>query len=391
MLRRSFQGEDLRGYAQTLIAAAGQSDDPYLLLELSLCLLLCYQPESALAVLRQAIGQQQVYQLQRQAGAKGLRLLVIKTAGDLMANTPLECILEDQPVDADVVYVDAQHPLPRDLPEHDLVFVAIAEADPHLAILQRLQQDLTNWPRPVLNVPQAIPGLARPLASQALADIPGLRMPKVGRIGREALQAMADGQGPEAVSTEGLCPSFPWILRPQGTHAGQGLERIADTSALAVYLQRQPAHDFFLAPFVDYASADGLFRKYRIVMVDGRAWPCHMGVSEHWMVHYPYPEMIEHPQRRDEEARFFAGFDQDFGKRHGKALTAIYQRLGLDYVGFDCAETADGELLIFEVANALVIHAMDRRDLFPYKVPQMQQVFAHFAAMLQGRAGTVSS
>ena len=77
LLRRSFQGEDLRGYAQTLITAAGQSDDPYLLLELSLCLLLCYQPGSALAVLQQAISQQQVYQLQRQAGAKGLSLLVV--------------------------------------------------------------------------------------------------------------------------------------------------------------------------------------------------------------------------------------------------------------------------------------------------------------------------
>ncbi len=85
-----------------------------------------------------------------------------------------------------------------------------------------------------------------------------------------------------------------------------------------------------------------------------------------------------------------AHFDNDFAIRHSEALAEVHVRLGLDYVGFDCAETRDGELLIFEVANALVIHAMDDRSLFPYKAAQMQKVFGAFRNMLHRQAGRIA-
>lgn len=85
-----------------------------------------------------------------------------------------------------------------------------------------------------------------------------------------------------------------------------------------------------------------------------------------------------------------ARFDDDFAVRHGEALAEVNVRFGLDYVGFDCAETRDGELLIFEVANALVVHAMDDRSLFPYKAAQMQKVFGAFRDMLHRKAGRIA-
>jgi hypothetical protein len=65
------------------------------------------------------------------------------------------------------------------------------------------------------------------------------------------------------------------------------------------------------------------------------------------------------------------------------ALHAIDQRLGLPYVAIDCAETRTGELLIFEVDNAMVVHAMDPEDLFPYKQPAMRKVFTAFRQLLE--------
>jgi hypothetical protein len=111
-----------------------------------------------------------------------------------------------------------------------------------------------------------------------------------------------------------------------------------------------------------------------------------MGISEHWMVHYPYDEMKAHADRRREEAAMMAGFDDAFAWRHRDALAAIHERFGLDYVGFDCAETRDGQLLIFELANALVVHGIDDPQHFPYKAAQMQKVFAAFRDMLQRMA-----
>jgi hypothetical protein len=60
-------------------------------------------------------------------------------------------------------------------------------------------------------------------------------------------------------------------------------------------------------------------------------------------------------------------------------------------LGIDCAETQDGELLIFEVDSNMVVHAFDPVDVYPYKQPQMQKVFAAFRAMLIKVAHTSSA
>lgn len=81
-----------------------------------------------------------------------------------------------------------------------------------------------------------------------------------------------------------------------------------------------------------------------------------------------------------------ARFEEDFVPRHAQAFRAITERIGLDYVGLDCGETADGNLLIFEVDSDMIVHAMDPVDMFPYKQPQMQKLFTAFRRMLGNAA-----
>ena len=57
-----------------------------------------------------------------------------------------------------------------------------------------------------------------------------------------------------------------------------------------------------------------MFRKYRIALIEGRPFACHMGVSEHWMIHYLNAGMRESAPKRAEEACFMAEFDQDFAQ-----------------------------------------------------------------------------
>lgn len=75
-------------------------------------------------------------------------------------------------------------------------------------------------------------------------------------------------------------------------------------------------------------------------------------------------------------------FDTGFAVRHGAALRLIAERLALDYVVIDCAEMADGKLLVFEADNRGWVHATDPVDVFPYKQASMRKVFAAFRAML---------
>ena len=78
---------------------------------------------------------------------------------------------------------------------------------------------------------------------------------------------------------------------------------------------------------------------------------------------------------------------QDIG-RNADRLEAVAQRSKLDYVCMDCAETRDGELLIFEIDHAMVVHAMDSEALFPYKQGHMLKVRRAFESFLFGLGAT---
>ena len=107
-----------------------------------------------------------------------------------------------------------------------------------------------------------------------------------------------------------------------------------------------------------------------------------MGISDHWMVHYLNAGMTENADKRAEEKKCMEHFDEEFARRHAAALQSINDTIGLDYLGIDCAETADGKLLIFEIDSGIVVHAIDPVDIFLYKQPQMKKVFAAFRQML---------
>jgi glutathione synthase/RimK-type ligase-like ATP-grasp enzyme len=205
-------------------------------------------------------------------------------------------------------------------------------------------------------------------------------MPTSERIDRLTLEGI--GRGELSISTVLEDCRFPIIVRPVGSHAGKGLVKLDHPDGVADYLPAMQEQAFFVTPFIDYRRADGQFRKSRIAVIDGHPFVCHMAISDHWMIHYMNAGMAESAAKRAEEARFMDSFDADFAHRHAAAFAAITARLGLDYYGIDCAETLDGQLLIFEVDTSMIVHAMDPIDVFPYKQPQMRKVFAAFRDML---------
>ena len=184
--------------------------------------------------------------------------------------------------------------------------------------------------------------------------------------------------------------SFPVIVRPRGSHAGKGLAKLGDPAAIEHYLGEHSQESFFISRFVDYRSDGGLFRKYRIVFIDGQPYACHLAISDRWDIWYLNAGMSDSADKRLEEAAFMRTFDSGFAERHRAALAGLSKRIGLDYFTVDCAETKEGSLLVFEADNTAIVHDMDPPDIFPYKVPQMRKVFEAFAAMLHRRAGRAS-
>lgn len=385
LLRLNMAGADLRPILEKLIQQA--TDDPNdscSLMDAALIFQFHGNQELALNLQKEALSLHRLYCLPAKKPVK-LRLLVLMVPGAINANVPIECLLEDSDVELNIYYATGTEIDPAEIPEHDVLFVAICETEANRPILQAWLPLLAQWPRPVLINPLNIERVARDTAADLLSALPDVVMPPTLRLSRSALVQMTVSCAATGQLQPGL--AFPLIVRPLDSHAGNDLYKVDSPAEMIEKLGTMPGGEFFVSPFVDYRSNDGQFRKYRIILIQGQPFACHMGISSHWMIHYLNAGMADSAEKRAEEALFMANFEAGFAKRHANALAAINDRIGLDYLGIDCAETSDGRLLIFEVDHAMVVHAMDSVDLYPYKQPAMQKIFSAFRAMLFKAAG----
>ena len=385
LMRQAFMDIDLRPLGAELLARAqANPDDANAVFDFSTVLQLTGEREAALAVQMEAIRIDPLYSIPSKLPTR-LRLLTIMGPGDLMSNTPIEFLLEDADVALDMLYLTLDTPWPETVPDHDVLLVAIAESEANRDLLPLVAQLVAHWPRPVINRPEHIAVLSRDGVCAALDGVAGMLLPKTIRTDRGSLGALAAGD----IDVTELLPgdAFPLIVRPLGSHAGTDLDKVVDAAELGAYLGRVGGSEFYLSRFIDYSGADGMFRKYRVVLIAGVPYICHFAISKHWMIHYLNAGMAESLEKREQEAACMLHFDDEFATRHRAALAAIHQRIGLEYVGIDCAETADGELLIFEVDNAMIVHGMDPVDMYAYKKPVMQKVFTAFRALLESVRG----
>lgn len=381
LAKMAFLGEDLSSVgAQLLERLSENPNDANALMDMSIVLHFTGNREIALAMQAEALAMQQVFQLRTKDAPAGTRLLALVSDGDLTQNNVLEFLVEGSDIVLEMLYVGPEIPLPATLPEHDVVMVAVGESDRNRPLLQYIADLVQSWTRPLINLPDRIARLSREGACALLTSGTGIVMPITTRIDRQTLQRLA--QGDVALTQLISDGNFPIIVRPVDSHKGMGLKKLDCPLDILEYLSMQLEEDFHLSRFVDYRSEDGLFRKYRIVFIEDKPYVCHMAISESWMVHYMSSGMSNSAEKRNEEARFMEMFDDEFALKHKSALATVAKNLGLKYVGIDCGETPDGDLLIFEVDSSMTIHAMDSVVDYPYKHIQLAKVFNAFRQML---------
>ena len=385
-LRLSIAGIDLLPIALEVKAKLeAEPENADLWMNFAIAMLCLGQRQLGLSIQAQALDMQRAYYIAAARQPAKLRLLLLMAEADLAGNTPIDCLLENSDIDLIYYYVSNESLLLEPIPEHDVLMVGIGESDENLKLLAALAAVLADWPRPVINAPEKIPATGRSRASQLLQSIPGLLISPTQRVSRSDMEQLADGR-----SSLGEGFDFPIILRPVGSHGGHDLDKIDSVQQLSAYLARVEAEMFYLAQFIDYCGQDGLYRKFRLALINGEAFACHMAVSANWMIHYVNAGMYEDADKIAEEADFMEHFPE-FRQRHLAALQAISKLTGLEYLCLDGAETADGRLLVFEIDHAMVVHAMDPIDLFPYKQTHMSKVQHAFRDMLFRSAGNPPS
>jgi hypothetical protein len=331
------------------------------------------RPAAAIAHLRMALRTSRIVTFPARQQPAEIAVLALSRVAAWEANAPLELVIDQARTTLHRYYIDDEDEELPDvaLPEHTVLFNTIAESERARHALGLAAQFAERTGREPIDPPALVAALGRTGVAQRLADSPAIVVPAIERTGATALRARP--------VTE------PLVIRPVGSQAGFALARVDDEGALHAYLDEN-AHDaYYVMPFVDYRDADGFFRKYRVMFVDGAPYACHLAISPRWMIHYYNAAMAEHAWMRDEEARFIAGLDDVFSGPLADALRECAAKIPLEYFGIDCAILPGGRLLLFEADAAMLVHGTDPADLYPYKRAGFERIQHALTDLLRRR------
>ncbi len=384
-LRMSLLQQDLSRVAEEIfLLMASDPENPELLMNAAIVMQIFGREDLGIEAQNSALAQQSIYFIPAVRQPAKIKLLVLETPGNISENTPIECLLEGWDIDLIFYFVEDKAIDWQALPHFDAVYIGICDSVENQRVLQQLSKQLKSCPKPVFNWPQSIHNTERVRASQLLQNIPGLYMPLTREINRATLEQIAAKQ--KTLNEVFDWATYPVILRPIDSHGGKQLERCEDVCAVADYLRRVEGEQFYLSNFIDYADSSGLYTKIRIVLIQGEPYVCHLAITTDWKIHYLNAEMEGSEEKRGMELDFMQNFDR-FVEKHRMAFNGIAQKIGLDYIGIDCAELPSGELLVFEVDHAMIVHGMDNEAIFGYKPPFIQKIPAAFRQMLLQRIG----
>jgi hypothetical protein len=329
-----------------------------------------------------AAHRERAYQLQRvftdaAFGREERRVLILGT-GKGTGNVPIDALFPAATNTRIRYAIDcADEAEDAQLPPYHVVFNGIGDPDIATPLAARLAAFAARCVRPMLNPPEAIERTHRHKTPALLEGVANVVVPACLRIDTrpasvEELAAL--------VAQSGL--TFPVLMRPLATHGGERVELQASFESLWSALTAADS-PHYLTSFHDFRSADGFYRKYRIIFVDREPYPYHLAISSHWMVHYFSADMLDNPWKLREEEHFLADWFAALGKRASDAILDIGRTLDLDYGGVDFTLTDDGQVLVFEANATMLTHREPPRGPLAHKNPYIERIFDAFGKMVR--------
>jgi hypothetical protein len=294
--------------------------------------------------------------------------------------------LVDDRVFATTALAAAFHAPDAPLPPHAMIFNVIGDADLCAEDLKAAEALCRRSGAPVLNAPDRIPATGRMAGARRLGALSGVVAPRMSLWPRAALEA---DDAAARLEAEGF--GFPLLVRSPGFHTGRHFEQVDEPGRLSAVAAALPGPELMVIEHLDTRGPDGLARKYRVMIIDGRLYPLHLVVSRHWKAHYFTGAMGEDAEHREEEARFLEAMPEVLGPRAMRALEAIGRTLGLDYAGVDFAVGQNGELLLFEANAVMNMIAPDASPQWDYRRPAITRAIGAARDMLVRRAATATA
>jgi tetratricopeptide (TPR) repeat protein len=304
-------------------------------------------------------------------------LLVTAAVG---GNIPLYDILDDR-VFAVTTLIAESYGDDMVLPRGGVIVNTIGDADRCARALDRAERALARTDASIINPPAQVRASGRAANAARFGALEGIVAPRVATFARKDLEA---SDGPQRLADHGF--GFPLLLRSPGYQTGLHFSRVEAPAQLAQTVAELPGEQLLAMEYVDTRSADGMYRKYRVMFVDGRLYPLHLAIAHQWKVHYFSAAMADDDAYRDEERAFLTDPRGTLGQTAWSALERVRTTLDLDYGGVDFAIGGDGRLVVFEANATMVILPPDAEECWSYRREPIAAVRSAVAAMIARRA-----
>ncbi|MDE1986122.1 MAG: tetratricopeptide repeat protein [Alphaproteobacteria bacterium] len=305
-------------------------------------------------------------------------LLIVSALG---GNIPTELLLDGRIFAVSALYAEYHDPAVG-LPTHDVVFNAVGDADLCARALVELPRILARTQAPVINPPKHILPTGRSTNAERLANIAGVVVPRTILLSRSELLR---SDAVERLGTQGFM--FPLLLRAPGFHTGQYFVRVENPGEFPAAVSQVPGDQLFVIQYLDARGADGLARKYRVMIIDGALYPLHLALSQSWKVHYFTSDMEVQAARRQEEAAFLSDMARALGPDVLQSLARLRDILQLDYGGIDFGLSRDGKVLLFEANATMVIAPPSPEAIWDYRRRAVAQALDAARRLVFTRAG----
>jgi tetratricopeptide (TPR) repeat protein len=303
----------------------------------------------------------------------GVPVLLLVSAGG--GNIPTRALIDDTVFAVTAVFAE-HYAAGQPLPPHALIFNAIGDADLCREALSAACAIVAGSDAPVINPPALVADTGRAAIARRLRGQADTVAPKIELV-RRGQPLPAD-------------LAFPHLFRSPGFHTGQHFVRVERREDLTAAIADLPGDDLLAIEPVDARGADGLYRKYRVMLIEGAPYPLHLALSTLWKVHYFSADMAQNAAARAEEAAFLDDMDATIGRRAVAALEAIADALALDYAGVDFAVAPDGRLLLFEANPGMVISPPGPESIWDYRRAPIDRALTAVKALMLGKAGTAT-
>ncbi|HEY5239737.1 MAG TPA: tetratricopeptide repeat protein [Rhizomicrobium sp.] len=277
-------------------------------------------------------------------------LLLVSARG---GNIPTHNILDDRVFAVTALYAEYYRP-EFPLPPHAIIFNAIGDADFCPDVLEIAEKIVERAGTKTINAPVFVRRTGRAENATRLADISGVRAPKMQELRRTKIGGAKD-------------MTFPLLLRSKGFHTGQHFVRVENEKELRTAAAELPGDILLAIEYLDARGIDGMARKYRVMLIGGKLYPIHLAISADWKVHYFTADMAANAAYREEEMKFLEDMTEALGAPVIAALTRIGKTLGLDYCGIDFAIARDGRVIVFEANATMVIIPPPPEPIWDYR------------------------